>query len=636
MVVRLLLCLTSEDDPKEPVAESDQEDEAMSSALKTILSTAAIAALTTAALLSGCASTDEPAGGVGASDGVPEGEGICLMNNCQSDDDCGGCDDARNTCLVEENRCIACDPNTGEGCQDGYTCSSWGICAPDGQTCNTDDHGNPTFDCSVDDDCLACSPMHQVCDPDTKRCTACTGGDTSHCLESDVCIEGKCSSKCPESCSVDNDCGQCGTADTKAHACNAHRCSECSPTYPCAAGLNCVAGSCVPQCGIPGPKAGECLNDGDCAACGQGTQPGSWECKKPINSSGPEDRGVCGPIATGCSDLGTSVAVMPSPWDQVTNTCSSDANCAGVGITLNVGQMIRDLVGDDEIDLGFKSVKIKDANVQHEMSKCADIDITESISCGVCVPCKADSDCEPIAVDPLIAQLFQGDPLVQLASSLLLDMLWGNSETHNLNFHCQPVAAGYGVCAPCSNPLQACGTQGGNQGGGSCGHSPCDTGAALGGSCDSCAASVCAVDSYCCTTAWDQTCVSEVAQYCGTGVCTGGGSGCAHSECTTGAALTPSCSTCAGSVCQADPYCCDNQWYSICVNKVSQYCGSNACSGGSSSSGCAHSECTAGSKLTSSCSSCAAAVCGADPFCCDNTWDSYCVQAAEAESSCGC
>jgi hypothetical protein len=57
---------------------------------------------------------------------------------------------------------------------------------------------------------------------------------------------------------------------------------------------------------------------------------------------------------------------------------------------------------------------------------------------------------------------------------------------------------------------------------GSCAHSPCvenGTSLPLVSGCDAaqadCVATVCAWDSYCCTTDWDDTCVGEVESYCG-------------------------------------------------------------------------------------------------------------------------
>src|SRR5262249_22654771 len=162
----------------------------------------------------------------------------------------------------------------------------------------------------------------------------------------------ECSAKCPAACSTDNDCASCGAPGHEAHACNAHKCAECSSTYACPAGETCSAqGVCSTQCGTDGK--GTCNGDGDCSGCGAD----SSECHKPIN--GP---GKCGPQATGCSDLGKSVAVLPDPWDQVTNLCSNDSDCAGVGIQFNVGKMLRDLTGINQIN---------DANLDYPMSVCA-------------------------------------------------------------------------------------------------------------------------------------------------------------------------------------------------------------------------------------------------------------------------
>ncbi len=49
----------------------------------------------------------------------------------------------------------------------------------------------------------------------------------------------------------------------------------------------------------------------------------------------------------------------------------------------------------------------------------------------------------------------------------------------------------------------------------SCAHPTCEAGAALTSGCDACATQICAVDSYCCNTAWDATCVGEVTTVCG-------------------------------------------------------------------------------------------------------------------------
>src|SRR5271170_2414061 len=67
---------------------------------------------------------------------------------------------------------------------------------------------------------------------------------------------------------------------------------------------------------------------------------------------------------------------------------------------------------------------------------------------------------------------------------------------------------------------------GGSGGGGdSCAHSVCTSGAALNGGCDACATQVCASDSYCCSTSWNSRCVTEAMSICGSSACGGGGGG---------------------------------------------------------------------------------------------------------------
>jgi hypothetical protein len=60
----------------------------------------------------------------------------------------------------------------------------------------------------------------------------------------------------------------------------------------------------------------------------------------------------------------------------------------------------------------------------------------------------------------------------------------------------------------------------------------------------------------------------------GAGGCdNGGGDTCAHDVCAQGEALDASCSSCASSLCQADPFCCNQGWDDVCVSEVVSYCG---------------------------------------------------------------
>src|SRR5688572_25842043 len=414
--------------------------------------------------------TDADAGDTDGTDDAV-GEDICLLNNCDEDLHCAGCDENRNTCDVEQHRCVACNMETGEGCAEGEYCTEWGNCVPDGVTCPADAEGVPQIVCLSDADCAACDPLHQLCDTATSQCVACTANDESHCQTTEHCVMGACAGDCPESCNADADCSSCGGPGHEAHACNAHQCAECSETFPCPPGQECNPhGVCVDICGLPGQIAGTCDTDADCAGC-----PGdASNCNAPINGG----HGECGPEAAGCSDLGQSVVVLPEPFDEVTNLCSDDGDCAGVGIDYNVGELLRDITGIDSID---------DAIIEYPMAACAAVTVgvgTESISCGVCVPCETDSDCMDIDVDEVAGDAF--GPLGAIATAILLDQLFGPN-SHTIHMFCQPVAAGYGACLPCPTLINDCtGGGGGGGGSGSCDHDPCTTGGPLAPSCGSC------------------------------------------------------------------------------------------------------------------------------------------------------
>lgn len=113
---------------------------------------------------------------------------------------------------------------------------------------------------------------------------------------------------------------------------------------------------------------------------------------------------------------------------------------------------------------------------------------------------------------------------------------------------------------------------------GICGHGMCQEGHALAPSCSPCANAVCAERPECCDAqgSWDATCVEIAGDTRGAcaGVCYNGITSCSHSECTDGAALSPSCSTCAASVCELDPYCCEKKWDWICAGEAKRdpYC----------------------------------------------------------------
>ena len=116
-------------------------------------------------------------------------------------------------------------------------------------------------------------------------------------------------------------------------------------------------------------------------------------------------------------------------------------------------------------------------------------------------------------------------------------------------------------------------------GSGVCDHDQCTEGGPLDDDCNPTAATICAVDPYCCTTAWDWICVDEVQSIADNLVCSASAPRCDHTLCTSGAPLAAGCdspplaSSCVASICAVDSYCCDVAWDPICESEVASVCG---------------------------------------------------------------
>lgn len=147
----------------------------------------------------------------------------------------------------------------------------------------------------------------------------------------------------------------------------------------------------------------------------------------------------------------------------------------------------------------------------------------------------------------------------------------GNAERHASTE--QPIET-----TPDAGAGDADATASAGDGGEACTHALCATGASLTPTCDPCATKLCAADPYCCTSAWDATCVGEVASICSQS-CTAppavdaGPTTCPHAVCATGVALPSTCEACATQVCAQDLYCCTAAWDATCVGEVSSICG---------------------------------------------------------------
>ncbi len=138
-----------------------------------------------------------------------------------------------------------------------------------------------------------------------------------------------------------------------------------------------------------------------------------------------------------------------------------------------------------------------------------------------------------------------------------------------------------------------------------------------------CCNAVCAVDSFCCTTEWDAICAGEAGDLCANCAACGTGSQncCVAND-------GPYCSDidCCTIVCALDSFCCDTSWDQACADLASVECVlcnfGLAC--GKSSNDC----CAAATTVGCSDSTCCEAICAADSFCCQTQWDQLCADAA--------
>ncbi|MCX5641073.1 MAG: hypothetical protein NT059_09720 [Planctomycetota bacterium] len=151
-----------------------------------------------------------------------------------------------------------------------------------------------------------------------------------------------------------------------------------------------------------------------------------------------------------------------------------------------------------------------------------------------------------------------------------------------------------------------------------------------------CCASVCAQDAYCCNTLWDSVCAGVARdtctakdEACPVPPC---GSDLLQSCCVP--SIIPNCSdqSCCTRVCLIDSFCCDTAWDVTCVNLAaadpSCGCDSNSC-GDASTGSCLQVHATPFCNEIGCCQT----VCAFQPSCCDVQWDANCV--ATAQFFCG-
>ena len=143
------------------------------------------------------------------------------------------------------------------------------------------------------------------------------------------------------------------------------------------------------------------------------------------------------------------------------------------------------------------------------------------------------------------------------------------------------------------------------------------------GGCDSvsCCTAVCTLDPTCCSAQWDADCVATANSQC-IGYCGAAASGsCLSSH------ANPSCDNgdCCQAVCAIDPFCCSAAWDATCVQFAGFACTGSPGTCGQTSESCFQPH-TQGACDDLACCN---AVCQIDPTCCSQSWDQLCVYAAE-------
>lgn len=149
-----------------------------------------------------------------------------------------------------------------------------------------------------------------------------------------------------------------------------------------------------------------------------------------------------------------------------------------------------------------------------------------------------------------------------------------------------------------------------------------------GSSCDddTCQACVCDLDSDCCSLLWDSRCVQEATEDCAAScTCDAAGDCCAVHEGV--GCVDNSCQAC---VCNADDFCCADGWDQSCVDVAGSECA------GSCSCEVAGDCCTPNDGLGCREETCEDCVCAGDPTCCNELWDQFCVDRANAECAANC
>ncbi len=132
---------------------------------------------------------------------------------------------------------------------------------------------------------------------------------------------------------------------------------------------------------------------------------------------------------------------------------------------------------------------------------------------------------------------------------------------------------------------------------------------------------VCAKDAFCCSTAWDETCIALAKSQCSLTCTLPKAETCCQTNTNAAGCADPVVESC---VCASHPPCCTSAWTPVCMQLARNTCGADCpkgqCCLGNMGLGC-------DDPAVESC------VCATDPYCCTTNWDIACANVAHG---CGC
>lgn len=409
--------------------------------------------------------------------------------------------------------CLACGDGVCAGAESCADCAlDCGLCIDD--CCVS--HGQPGC---VDGGCAAC-----VCAADAFCCeigwdTACVGSVWANCTALCGCTqfvgEGSCCSVQTDAGCIDGACQGCVCA-LDSFCCDVSWDTAC---VECAEGGSGFLGAC---------EGGACLDICGCVACGDGACNGPEGC-----DNCPKDCGFCANDC--CVDHGTQGCSDTVCADCV---CELDPFCCEMAWDSQcVGEVFADCA-----DTCPCTEVVSEASccTAHDGVGCS------NIACQACV-CSVDAYCCSVAWDIACVDCAEGGAGFEGAC--------GGSDCGTA---CVCVGCGNSICDGGENCATCPGDCGGCPGG--C----CEPQDGVGCDDGSCVDCVCAVDEYCCGVAWDTTCVDQVYAACGNScACTQGvGTGsCCEVQPAAGCG-DPQCQSC---VCALDSFCCTIAWDFACV-----------------------------------------------------------------------